>query len=249
MHPAKTEIKFANENRVYDIIYHAVNGALKGGMSEPKPKLEEKTVEVKPVSAEQYRIPIKTVPKPVSPTFSRPEKVDRELVKEYLDTVIPEQKSEPVKEENGAIFSEFNFLEERQEKPLEVREIDREAVPQTIEEEPVVLELPDIIGQAFDTYILCQSGDEFYMIDQHAAHERFRFENLKKTYYSKEKMSQIMLSPMIIKLDYSEAQTVVSNIDVFGRFGFEIEDFGSGSVIVNATPIIADEGGNPRFNS
>ena len=79
------------------------------------------------------------------------------------------------------------------------------------------------------------------MIDQHAAHERLRFERLKKSYYAHERMSQMLLSPMILKLDYSETQTVLSNLKTFSAFGFDIEDFGSGSIIVNATPIIADE--------
>ena len=79
------------------------------------------------------------------------------------------------------------------------------------------------------------------MIDQHAAHERYRFENLKKSYYAHERMSQMLLNPIILKLDYAETQTVLANLDTFTAFGFEIENFGSGSLIVNATPVIADE--------
>ena len=100
---------------------------------------------------------------------------------------------------------------------------------------------PRAVGQIFDTYVLCQCGEEFWMIDQHAAHERARFERLKTDYYSKQRMSQLLLSPIILKLDFSEAQTVLSNLDAYSSFGFDIEDFGSGSIIVNATPYIGSE--------
>lgn len=100
---------------------------------------------------------------------------------------------------------------------------------------------PRIIGQIFDTYVLCQTGEDFWMIDQHAAHERLRFERLKTDYYSQNRMSQLLLTPMIIKLDYNETQTVLLNSEEYAKFGFDIEDFGSGSIIVNATPIMADE--------
>ncbi|MDO5311239.1 MAG: DNA mismatch repair protein MutL, partial [Clostridia bacterium] len=53
--------------------------------------------------------------------------------------------------------------------------------------------------------------------------------------------SQMLLSPMILKLDFNEAQTVLSNLDAYRSFGFDIEDFGSGSIIVNATPYIGSE--------
>lgn len=252
VHPAKTEVKFANESRVYEIVYHAVSNALKGGISTPKeaPKVEstitiEKKETIKPVS-------VKAEPRSISFTKEnfapRPEKVDTQLVKEYLDSVIPEKQPEKTEDKNdGVIFSDYNFLDCEAEKALEIREIDepqkkaeeiKEDVPEIV---PITVTPPAPIGQVFDTYIMCQLDDTFYMIDQHAAHERFRFEKLKKSYYSKEKMSQLMLAPMILKLDFAETQTVLSNISVFDGFGFEIEDFGSGSIIVNATPIIADE--------
>ena len=102
-------------------------------------------------------------------------------------------------------------------------------------------EKPKPIGQVFDTYVLCTQGDSFWMIDQHAAHERARFEKLKADYYSKERMSQVLMSPIILKLDYNEVQTVLSNLNEYKKFGFDIEDFGSGSIIINATPIISAE--------
>lgn len=255
VHPAKTEVKFANESRIYEIIYRAVSNALRGGMSTAE----------KPVEVAEERDIIPKAKEPQRPVafgggYGKPreESVNPKIVKEYLDSIIP--KELPKNNESmggGAVFSDYNFLEEKSEKVYEIREVDepsdaaeKEQYESKIEENescikdeivPLAAKPPIPIGQVFDTYILCQLGDEFYMIDQHAAHERFRFEALKKAYYSKEKLSQLMLTPMILKLDFAETQTVLSNLDAFEAFGFEIEDFGSGSIIVNATPIIADE--------
>lgn len=237
VHPAKTEIKFANESRIYEILYHGVKNAISGGEKKEEPKLEP-VREVKPA----YTAP--------AVKYERPERVDRELVREYLNNTIPERPAEEtVKEENGIMFRDFNFLDEAQSKTLEVREEDKparqeimeEVVPEIQKETEITVTIPMPIGQLFETYILCQAEDVFYMIDQHAAHERLRFESLKESYYKRERMSQMLLEPMIIRPDFSELQTILSNLETYKGFGFEIEDFGSGSIIVNATPIAADE--------
>lgn len=237
VHPAKTEIKFANENRIYEIVYHAVSNALSGG------KEEKAIAEASPIQIGEK------MPKTAPPSNSEKpiEKVDRKVVREYLDSVIPKQtEALPKKDNDNFIYKDFNFLDSVQEKKYEVREIDEPAEQKVIKEETekvleVLPSVPTPIGQVFETYIVCQSGDIFYMIDQHAAHERLRFEVLKKSYYANERMSQLLLTPMIIRPDYAELQTVLSNLDTYRKFGFDIEDFGSGSIIVNATPIIADE--------
>ncbi len=235
VHPAKTEIKFANENRVYEIVYHAVSNALSSG--EVKPESQE-------AQALQKTTPVSNTEK----TIEKTEKIDRKIVREYLDSIIPPKKEEiPRRENSDFIYKDFNFLDTAAEGKYEIREIDegpgQRLTKQKTEEKPkeVLAPVPKAIGQVFDTYIVCQSGDVFYMIDQHAAHERLRFEVLKKSYYGKEKMSQLLLTPMILRPDYSELQTILSSLDTYENFGFEIGDFGSGSIIVTATPIIADE--------
>ena len=237
VHPAKTEIKFANESRIYEILYHGVKNAISGGEKKEEPK-PEPVRDVKPA----YTTP--------SVKYERPEKVNRELVREYLNNTIPERPAEEtVKEENGIMFRDFNFLDEVQSKTLEFREEDKparqeimeEVIPEIQKETEITVPIPMPIGQLFETYILCQAEDVFYMIDQHAAHERLRFESLKESYYKRERMSQMLLEPMIIRPDFSELQTILSNLETYKGFGFEIEDFGSGSIIVNATPIAADE--------
>ncbi len=240
VHPAKTEIKFANENRVYEILHHAVSNALRGKEAQKEeivPEIPKREESVIPSTKESFPAPIQRVTERVEPA----------LVKEYLDSVIPQKEEKQTDEKPDVIFSDFNFLEENKSQPLEIHEIDKkeeitepkEAVENTQMFD--MTEVPKPIGQVFDTYVLCSVGDCFYMIDQHAAHERFRFEELKKAYYAKERMSQILLVPVILKLDFAETQTVLSNLDTYEAFGFGIEDFGAGSIIVNATPVAAGE--------
>ena len=207
VHPAKTEIKFANESRIYEIVYHAISNATN---KEAAPKAE---------------VPAYTFEKKTN------EKININLAREYLNAVVPAKK-----------ISEIREVDETVQIPMTVKEelvVEKVIPPQ--EEVPVIRDIPLPIGQFLDTYILCQLGENLYMIDQHAAHERMRFETLKKSYYENERMSQLLLTPIIIKLDFSESSTVLGALDYYKGFGFEIEDFGSGSIIVNATPVIADE--------
>lgn len=239
VHPAKTEIKFANENRVYEILHHAISNALRGGDSK-SPAAEETNGQVQPLPGIKKNYSTAQI-------NYREEKPSADIVKEYLDSVIPKNKPNVEEDKQDTFFSKFNLIEEDKPKVrLEIRETDStDSVKEP--ERDINIELfeatkaPAPIGQVFETYILCQGDDVFYMIDQHAAHERMRFEELKRSYYAKERMSQILLVPIILKLDFAEAQTVLSNLDAYSAFGFEIEDFGSGSIIVNATPIAADE--------
>lgn len=240
VHPAKTEIKFANENRVYEILHHAVSNALCGGeksKGETVPEMPKREEKVIPSAREGFSAAAPRVM----------ERVEPKLVREYLDSVIPKREDTDKAEKKDIIFSDFNFLEDSPKRELEIREIDNKAaepLPDTETENTQMFDMteaPKLIGQVFDTYVLCSVGDCFYMIDQHAAHERYRFEELKKSYYAKERMSQLLLVPVILKLDYAETQTVLSNLDIYKGFGFEIEDFGAGSIIVNATPVAEGE--------
>jgi DNA mismatch repair protein MutL len=93
-----------------------------------------------------------------------------------------------------------------------------------------------IVGQVFDTYILLQKGDNLYIIDQHAAHERIRYETIKQRRAKNESFSQIILEPIIIKLTAQEFNFVMEKQSAFQSLGFEIEAFGSNTVIIRSIP-------------
>ena len=83
-----------------------------------------------------------------------------------------------------------------------------------------------VIGQIFDTYWLVQFEDNFYIIDQHAAHEKVYYERMVKQFREHSIDSQYLSPPMIVTLSMQEEEVLKSNKDYFEQFGFEIENFG-----------------------
>ena len=94
------------------------------------------------------------------------------------------------------------------------------------------------IGQVFDTYIIIQIDQKMYIIDQHAAHERLLYEQIKSSYYAKDKQSQLLLIPILVELTFKEKSVVTENMDMFEKSGFVIEDFGDNTVKISGVPNI-----------
>ena len=93
-----------------------------------------------------------------------------------------------------------------------------------------------LIGQIFDTYWLAQFGDTFYIIDQHAAHEKVYYERFVKRFREHSIDSQYLNPPLIITLNLQEEATLLANKEYFRQFGFEIENFGGREYCVSAVP-------------
>ena len=116
-----------------------------------------------------------------------------------------------------------------------------EKIEQKVEEIKASTEsflLPDyrIIGELFDTYIMIESGSELIMIDKHAAHERLNYERLMVQREHPE--SQMLLTPLPVTLDKQQYDAVTDNIELLAQAGFEVEDFGMGTVLVRSVPTI-----------
>ena len=260
VHPAKTEVKFANEKQIYDVAYHAIRNALYRTNAEQA----EETTPVQNRTAENHAVPgaAASVPKHGAVTGFPKQggRVDPGLVRQYMAYTIPKQQDRPgledtQKQEDAAqpepAIRANVFCEPKPGDAAPAQPIEPAAPPRPVE--PVQAALFDmeetaspeehtrIIGQAFDTYIICQKGDSIFLIDQHAAHERLRFEQLRTAYLNRERMAQMRMTPAVLNLDFQEKQTVWEHRAEFLKFGFEIEDFGMGSVIVHAAPIAADE--------
>ena len=93
------------------------------------------------------------------------------------------------------------------------------------------------IGALFSTYIVIEIGDEIYIIDQHAAHERVMYEKVKKNFYNEtNKDSQIMLLPDIINLTHKEKDIVKENAELFKKAGFILEEFGENTIRLIGVP-------------
>jgi len=117
----------------------------------------------------------------------------------------------------------------------------------TVKQEKASQELTDMkyIGQAFSTYIILQNGDELVLIDQHAAHERILYEKLKTKYESQENTTQLLLEPVVIKLQAYELNAIKSREELFNKIGFIFDDFGNNSIIIRGIPYLI-EGYSPK---
>ncbi len=93
------------------------------------------------------------------------------------------------------------------------------------------------LGILLRTYIIVEIKDELYLIDQHAAHERILYEQIKENYKKNiQNNTQMMLVPQVVNLSHKELQFVNENLEMFKNIGFELEPFGNNSIKVNGIP-------------
>lgn len=93
------------------------------------------------------------------------------------------------------------------------------------------------VGKLFNTYLLYEQGDCFYIIDQHAAHERLIFDRLKEQMQHRNVMQQPMLLPYVLNLNAFESAFIRENLENIRDMGFDIEEFGENSFKVSAVPL------------
>ena len=114
--------------------------------------------------------------------------------------------------------------------------------PEPPKEEPeqITLEMPKeiewrMVGELYNSYIIVEQGDEAFLIDKHAAHERILFEKLKA---NQEKISaQSLLTPIPVRLGPSAAGALLSNKEMLDELGFEIDEFGENTVLLRQIPM------------
>lgn len=94
-----------------------------------------------------------------------------------------------------------------------------------------------IIGQVFDTYWLVQFEDKLFIIDQHAAHEKVKYERLMKQYHEKNVVSQTLMPPVIVSLTGQEESVLKEHEEEFAALGFEVEAFGGSEYALRSVPV------------
>ena len=95
------------------------------------------------------------------------------------------------------------------------------------------------IGIVFKTYIIIEIGQEMYILDQHAAHERIMYEKVKENYYSESsKDSQLLLLPDVVTLTHKEMDIARENMDMFRKAGFTLEEFGENTIKLTGVPTV-----------
>lgn len=98
-----------------------------------------------------------------------------------------------------------------------------------------------LIGEAFDTYVIMQYGkDELLLIDKHAAHERLLYEKLKTEHG--DSAAQTLLEPVLVTLEKDQCVTLLDNSKMLLQAGFDIGDFGAGTILVRTAPLLLDGG-------
>ncbi len=123
-----------------------------------------------------------------------------------------------------------------------VQEVEKQQKPQQLELFEEKLLAPEsrsrhqLIGQIFDTYWLVQFEDRFFIIDQHAAHEKVYYERFVKRFREQMIESQYLSPPLIVSLNLQEEALLETNRKYFEDFGFEIEPFGGKEYCINAVP-------------
>lgn len=93
-----------------------------------------------------------------------------------------------------------------------------------------------LIGQLFETYWLVEFDDRFFIIDQHAAHEKVNYERFVKQFKEQETHSQYLSPPLIVSLSLEEEASLLANREFFEKAGFEIEPFGGREYSISAVP-------------
>lgn len=244
VHPTKMEVRFKNQSAIYNATYDLITDALAGKeiipevSLTPKPAVGEKQAQIKeekipvPEPFEKNRIaeekpvyaPVGLRPASAEPkTESKAEPIN---VNEPIKPREPEIQAKPEEQKKEAFPKEKQAVEKAEQLELfDNRLLSKEA---RIHHR--------IIGQLFDTYWLVEYDNKFYIIDQHAAHEKVLYERFLKEFAKKEILSQMISPPSLISLNLQESNLLKANLEIFREFGFEISEFGGKEYSIHAVP-------------
>ncbi len=260
VHPAKLEVRFDDEDRIYNFVYESVTETLQKQNLIPKVMMEvpKKEKEADSIQVIQQEINTKNIKpleiiKPNTDIKTKPVFSETKLNfdNENEETKIKSFEKEVEKINNG-VKIEYDVVEN--ELDCEINETEKEYsgkeeieskieelsanISEKSEEKENIFTDYRIIGQIFNTYWILEQGKSMYMLDQHALHERILFEKLKKEYSQKSVVSQLLLIPLPFKVSLKEKQIIEDNMQVFEQLGFQVESFGEDSYVIRSVPII-----------
>ena len=264
VHPAKTEVKFAAEKRVFEVIYYGIKAALEPAaaptpvavrayepvVAEPKPQVQ--TVLPTVVSELKALQSVSDVYKKHMNSTSRSDIITSEaeiITKPKEQTVVLRDPfaMQPIKVEDEepiepvAVASAVIPVKEEAVvfKPEPIAESAAENVQDEIETAVASeAKLPEyrLIGECFGVYILVEVEDKLCLIDKHAAHERIRYNELIAA--SEPLPAQLLLDAPVIALPADEKALLLAESEAISELGFELDDFGGSSVVVRALPTV-----------
>ena len=288
VHPAKMEVRFQQENEIYELLAGAIENTLRGkefipdvsddGKAEKKVQEKQKL----PEPFEQRRLQaMKDIipPPPAEHKIQNEQKPSAEHKTQSEQKIFTENKIQseqklPKNEEQPKVPSKLSDPsgEYKIEKKQTIKDSDSkwelasgihkrigQDVSQTVNQMPPQpeqkLEKPEqqtlftepllsekarihhrLIGQLFDTYWLIQYGNQLYIMDQHAAHEKVNYERLMEAYRKKERITQFVSPPMVISLTRAEEAILEEFKSEFERIGFTIEPYGGREYAISEIP-------------
>lgn len=249
VHPAKTEVRFANEKPIFDLVYYAVKTAIENDRTVKEVEFKENPI---------YRQESKNVyqnndNKSFQAKFDFFKKKDEPPSQQVIKTKprenfwqveAPKPEYKIARDEKPKARVDINIEYEEPEENSTAKSKD---APKERDIEKVVITdekdnenfIPNfkLIGEAFKTYLIVEIENELYFIDKHAAHERMNFERFKAQATVE---TQMLLAPVVVNLTKDEFIAISENVELIKKCGFELEEFGESQIIVRAIPSLVD---------
>ncbi len=246
VHPAKTEVKFLQEKAVFDCVHYGVLGALNktpdrpqvqfkpqpaptapisspasAPVSKPAPKQESFFRTMTPAEYKSFTTALENPPKPkpeaAAATVAKVERTEAPAIRDSV--IMPQIKAPTPVQTPIVVISE----------PMVSPEPVQETLPMP-EEKPWRM-----VGELYNSYILVEQGEDAFLIDKHAAHERILFDKLKEN--QEAISSQALLAPISVRLSPSATGELLANKTLLGELGFEIEEFGENTLLLRQIPM------------
>ena len=248
IHPNKKEIRFDDEERVSDFITRAIKKGLSsreavggitfcrdadtsGTTAEASAYSPEKKKSGRKQESGQHQMDIRAIlrEKRAEQEQSAADSVSEEAAS--YRSISADASAAPASERSGS-FSDI---------PAKATE-KKIFAPRIMPPERVPFQISEIrpVGSIFASYILGVSDDTFYMIDQHAAHERIFYEKLTREFYRQQKASQTVALPLKIDVSPAVREKEEDWMDFLINIGFGIEEFGPRTYAVKAFPMYMD---------
>lgn len=223
VHPAKTEVRFQNEEMVLNEIKNAIYSALHSKSIMKEVKGETLLHDSKDIN--NLRI------------------FDRSSGKSVILGGLENKFTEETEETENIRITEVEISNKdiavmESLKPYDKFEFKQQKFIKAENDEDKLPEL-FVIGIVMDTYIICENPEKtcIFMIDQHAAHERINYEKFLNQYNSREILIQEIV-PEVINLSYDDYETAMSNVEIFEYLGISVENFGNNAILINNIPTI-----------
>ena len=262
VHPAKTEVKFLSEKAVFDCVHYGVLGALNKKPDRPAVQFKPQPA---PVPPEKLTLSPEAKPAEKKEAFFRTMTAQEYKTFSAAMADAPKPKPEAAAAAAKKIptggnmpLREFVMLPQVRQAAQPEPAPSLPPLPKTPkpsapempvkapepEMEQTALEMPKadtwrMVGELYRTYILVEEGDNAFLIDKHAAHERILFEKLKA---NQESISgQTLLQPVPVRLSPAAAGELLGNTELLEELGFEIEEFGENTVLARQIPMDLSE--------